>query len=84
MKEVQEPKGLSLLKLHSSNRGLIHGGDDWENKILNATLFGPIDGHKFQTPNLVHRADIRNVSDMVHGMISFNNFMYIEFKIDGP
>lgn len=64
------------LKLHSANRALIHGGEDWENKILNSTLFGPNDSEKYFTPNLVHRAESRAVSCMVHGMISFNHYMY--------
>ena len=71
-----DSKYSTLLKLHSNNRALIHGGEDWESKILNAQLFGPSDNLKYETPNLIHRSSIRNVSCMVHEMIGFNSYIW--------
>lgn len=67
---------LTDLRLHASNRALIHGGENWEGLLLNATLFGPNDSEKYITPNLIHRSSMKNVSCMVHGMISFNKYIW--------
>lgn len=74
MTDMESNNG-SLLKLHAANRALIHCGEDWESKLINATLFGPSETSKYSTPNLLHRMETRSVSCMVHGMISFNSYM---------
>jgi len=63
------------LKLHAANRALIHGGEDWEAKLMNAKLFGPNDSVQYNSPNLIHRTEMRGVSCMVHGMVNFNQYM---------
>lgn len=68
-----DPWGTTL-RLHSANRALIHIGEEWESKIMNSTLFGKNDADNC-TPNLVHRLGSRGVSCMVHGMVSFNDYM---------
>lgn len=68
----------SELKLHAANRAFGILQDDWTEKLESSLKKddGSIDPVSRTTPNLMHSPEMRSVSCMVHGKISFNKYIW--------